>query len=156
MNRPLKNPFASLNGYQCFGCSPNNTFGLQLEFIEVEDGVSAVWQPKSHFEGWKNVLHGGIQATLMDEIASWLVFAKLHTSGVTSKMEVQLLKPVHINQGEIQLTARLREMQKNVAVIDTTIINAGGVVCASGTMHYFTYPQEVARRKLWYPGEEKF
>ncbi|MDY0343525.1 MAG: PaaI family thioesterase [Lentimicrobium sp.] len=156
MKRLLNNPFASIAGYQCFGCSPDNNFGLQMEFTEEEDGVSAIWQPKSHFEGWKNILHGGIQATLMDEIASWLVFVKLHTSGVTSKMEVKLSKPVHIDRGEITLKATLRVMQKNVAVIDTSISNADGIECATAVMYYFTYPEKIAREKLWYPGHENF
>lgn len=156
MKRLLNNPFVSLEGYQCFGCSPDNNFGLQMEFTEEDNGVSAIWQPKSHFEGWKNILHGGIQATLMDEIASWLVFVKLHTSGVTSKMEVKLSKPVHIDRGKITLKATLRRMQKNVAVIDTSITDAHGTECATAVMHYFTYPVEIARKKLWYPGYENF
>ena len=156
MKRILKKPFVSLDGYKCFGCSPDNDFGLHLNFTEEEDGISAVWQPKPHFEGWKNVLHGGIQATLMDEIASWLVFVKLHTSGVTSKMEIKLSKPVHIDQGKITLKATLRHMEKNVAVIDTAIYNADGLECATAVMYYFTYPEKIARQKLWYPGYENF
>ncbi|GAB1405754.1 MAG: PaaI family thioesterase [Lentimicrobiaceae bacterium] len=156
MKRMLNNPFTSLEGYQCFGCAPDNPYGLKMQFVELPDGVMATWQPESHFEGWKNVLHGGIQATLMDEIASWLVFVKLHTSGVTSKMEVKLKKPVHINAGKITLKASLRAMQKNVAIIDTSITDSNATECATGVMHYFTYPEEVAREKLWFPGRDKF
>jgi len=64
-------------GYQCFGCAPHNHNGLQMSFAEDGEYVVSEWEPKDYFQGYYNVLHGGIQATLMDEIASWLVQIKL-------------------------------------------------------------------------------
>lgn len=152
----LQNPFAKLDGYNCFGCSPDNPAGLQLRFSEEGEYIVARWQPKSHFQGWKDVLHGGIQATLLDEIASWLVFIKLKTSGVTSRMDVKLSKPIYVNQGELTLKARLKEMQRNIAVIETELYNHEMTLCTTAIMHYFTYPTTIAERKLWYPGRSAF
>ncbi|MDY0102278.1 MAG: PaaI family thioesterase [Lentimicrobium sp.] len=154
--RHLKNPFVKLEGYNCFGCSPDNNCGLGLTFVEDGDYVVSEWMPKPQFQGWHNVLHGGIQATLLDEIASWLVFAKLQTSGVTSKMEVRLKKPVYTDKGKLTLKAKLREMKRNIAVIETWLYNAEMELCAYANMHYYTFKEEVAREKLWYPGAEAF
>lgn len=154
--KKLLNPFTKLEGYQCFGCSPDNPNGLQLSFTEKDDYVTAEWEPKAHFQGWNNILHGGIQATMMDEIASWLVFVKLDTSGVTCEMEVKLRKPVKTNEGTLFLKAKLRELKRNIAIIDTWIYDNKMEVCAEGVMHYFTFPQKVARDKFWYPGREAF
>lgn len=154
--KSLKNPFVKLEGYNCFGCSPDNTCGLGLTFVEDGDYVVSEWMPKPQFQGWHNVLHGGIQATLLDEIASWLVFAKLQTSGVTSKMEVRLKKPVYTDKGKLTLKAKLREMNRNIAVIETWLYNADMELCAYANMYYYTFKEEVAREKLWYPGAEAF
>ncbi|HOI88607.1 MAG TPA: PaaI family thioesterase [Lentimicrobium sp.] len=154
--RKLKNPFVVLEGYNCFGCSPGNPSGLQMKFTEEGEEVVARWEPKPHFQGWKDVLHGGIQAALMDEIASWLVFTRLATSGVTSKMEVRLKKPVYTNRGTLTLRARLKEMNRNIALIDTRLFDQDMVLCAEAVMHYFTFSPEKAREKLWYPGKESF
>lgn len=154
--KKLNNPFTRLEGYRCFGCSPDNPLGLGLTFSEDGEYIVSTWSPKAHFQGWLNVLHGGIQATMMDEIASWLVFTKLKTSGVTSKMEVRLKKTVYTNKGDIKLKARLKEMNRNIAVIETWLYNSDDELCASALMHYYTYSREVAREKLWYPGEEAF
>jgi len=152
----VRNPFVKMNGYQCFGCSPDNPSGLQLQFAVDGDEVIAEWAPKPHFQGWNNTLHGGIQATLLDELASWYVFVKLNTSGVTSKMEVKLRKPVYTNAGKLFLRGKLRHMNRNIAVIDTYLYNSNQVLCTEAVMHYFTFAEDVAREKYWYPGREAF
>jgi acyl-coenzyme A thioesterase PaaI-like protein len=154
--KKILNPFVSREGYNCFGCSPDNPIGLKLKFEIDGEFVIAEWQPEPQFQGWNNTLHGGIQATLLDELASWLVFVKLDTSGVTSKMEVKLRKPVTTNQGTLYLKGKLREMQRNIAVIDTWLYNHEMVLCTEAVMYYFTFPQDVARDKFWYPGTEAF
>ena len=154
--KKILNPFVKLEGYNCFGCSPDNSAGLQLKFSEEGEYIVARWMPKPQFQGWKNVLHGGIQATLLDEIASWLVFVKLKTSGVTSRMEVKLSKPVYTDKGELTLKARLSKMNRNIAVIDTSLFDYNGELCTTAVMHYYTFPLQVAQEKLWYPGGEAF
>lgn len=154
--KKLNNPFTEINNYQCFGCSPDNKMGLQLTFTEDDDLIVSEWEPKAHFQGWINILHGGIQATLMDEIASWVVFVKLKTSGVTSKMDIRLKKAVYTNKGPLKITAKLNKMLRNIAVIDTFLYNSDGELCAQAEIHYFTYEVSIAKEKLLYPGYEKF
>jgi len=156
MKVKLNNPFQGLEGYNCFGCSPDNHAGLQMKFeMEGEDVVS-VWQPRRTLESWHNTLHGGIQTTLMDEIASWWIFVNMKTSGVTYKMEVSLKKQVRTDQGPIKLIARKHEIRRNLVVIFVRLFDSEGTCCAESYMHYFTYPQHIAKEKLQYPGYEGF
>lgn len=152
----IRNPFVKREGYNCFGCSPDNPVGLKLRFEEEGDFLVAHWLPEQQFQGWNNTLHGGIQTTLLDELASWLVFVKLKTSGVTSRMEVKLRKPVPTNKGSLFLKGKLREMHRNIAVIDTWLYNHEMVMCTEAVMHYYTFPQDIAKEKYWYPGSEAF
>ncbi len=152
----IKNPFHKLEGYNCFGCSPDNKLGLRMNFRVEGDEVICDWEPEAHLQGWVGVLHGGIQATLMDEIASWYVFVKLKTAGVTSKMEVKLIKPVKMDKAPFRLVARLQEMNRNVAIIQVQLYMNDGILGAESLMHYYTYPQEMAKKKLYYPGIEEF
>ena len=75
--------------YNCFGCSPDNEAGVRMEFYEDGDEVVSIWKPRPEYQGWLNTLHGGIQSVLLDEICGWVVFRKLQTGGVTSKMETR-------------------------------------------------------------------
>lgn len=152
----IKNPFYQLEGYNCFGCAPENELGLRMHFRMEGEEVLCDWEPEPHLQGWVGVLHGGIQATLMDEIASWYVFVKLQTAGVTSKMEVKLIKPVLMDKAPFRLLARLQEMRRNIAVIQVELFMNDGTLGAEALMHYYTYPQDVAREKLFFPGIEHF
>jgi acyl-coenzyme A thioesterase PaaI-like protein len=152
----IKNPFYKLEGYNCFGCSPENKLGLRMNFKVEGEAVVCDWEPEDHLQGWVGVLHGGIQATLMDEIASWFVFVKLQTAGVTSKMEVKLIKPVKMEMAPFRLRATLKEMKRNIAMIQVELFMSDGTLGAESIMHYFTYPQNIASSKLFYPGIEHF
>jgi len=153
--KKIKNPFLEKEGYYCFGCSPHNEFGLQMTFYEDGEEIVSEWNPQNRFQGYSNVLHGGIQSTLMDEIASWLVYVKLKTAGVTSKMEIRLKKTVFLNKGKIILKAKLTEMKKNIAVISVKLFDNEGNLCTEGIFDYFTFPQKIAIKRFDYPADER-
>ncbi len=154
--KKINNPFVDIKGYNCFGCSPSNPSGLRMEFMEDGDEVVSIWDPRDCFQGYGCYLHGGIQATLMDEIASWLVFVKCKTAGVTSGLQVRYKHPVRTDQGSIIVKASLKEMRKNIAVVECRIFDADGKICSESEVQYFTYPEEMARDRLRYPGHESF
>ncbi len=154
--KKINNPYADMPGYQCFGCSPKNEHGLQMSFFEDGDEVICNWQPRGFLQGYHNVLHGGIQATLMDEIGSWLVQVKLKTAGVTSTLSVKYMHTVYVNQGEITLKARLLGMRRNLADIEVNLFDSGGKLCAKGELVYYTFSQEMAKKKLNFPADEAF
>ena len=79
--KKIINPFLHLEGYNCFGCAPNNPLGVKLEFYEDGDYIVSQWKPSSNYQGWLNTLHGGIQSVLLDEICGWVVMRKLQTGG---------------------------------------------------------------------------
>ncbi len=156
--KKIKNPFspASRDVYNCFGCSPANNVGLHLEFWLDGEDVIAVWQPQKAYEGWVDVLHGGIQATLMDEAAAWLVFVHLKTAGVTTQLNTRFLKPAYISNGQITVRATLLSIEKRVAKIKCSLEDGRGEVCAASEVTYFCFPENVARAKYNYPGADAF
>ena len=139
------NPWAGEPTYHCYGCDPNNEAGLKMEFFEDGDDIVCHWHPRIEFESWHNTLHGGIQSALIDEIASWVVFRKFQTSGVTSRLEVQYKKPVALNQDHITLRARVVRQRRQVIDIEVELFNAEGELCSQGLCIYFLMPKERAR-----------
>jgi len=152
---PWKKP-GHRHEYNCFGCSPFNEIGLQLEFWEDGEELIAKWQPRKSLEGWMGVLHGGIQATLLDEIAGWIVMIKMKTAGVTAEMNVEYLKPLSISRGEITIKGRLVSVKKRLASIECSLYDNTGVEYAKGKITYFHFPERVAKGKYSYPGIEAF
>jgi len=143
--RKIKNQWLTKEGYDCFGCSPDNPLGVHMEFFEDGDDVICFWKPQAHYQGWVDTLHGGIQATLIDECASWVVFRKLQTTGVTSKLEVKYRSSIMTTEPQITIRARLKEMRRNVPFIHVEIENSKGELCPEREAVYFTVAQEKAR-----------
>ncbi|HKK58408.1 MAG TPA: PaaI family thioesterase [Salinivirga sp.] len=153
----LNNPYAKLEGYNCFACAPDNHDGLKMTFYEDGEEVVSEWQPTKQFEGFYHVLHGGIQATIMDEIANWVVAIKTDTSGMTIEMTTQYHKPVMIEDGHpVTIRARLTEKNRKKAHIHAQIFNFAGDLCSEGKVVYYLFPPQVAAKKLYYPGRDAF
>ena len=146
----------SRHDYNCFGCSPFNEIGLQLDFWENGDELVAKWQPRKSLEGWSDVVHGGIQAALLDELAGWIVLIKMKTSGVTSSLNVRYLKPVNISKGEITVKGKVESVNKKLVTISAALIDGEGTECATAELVYFCFPENIARTKYHYPGIEAF
>lgn len=154
--KKIINPYTDYPNYNCFGCAPGNTIGLKMEFFEEGDYICSNWLPNEAFQGYRGVLHGGIQQVLMDEIASWVVQVKLHSAGVTSRMQTRFIKPVSIFAGQIHLKASLSSMKRNYAEIDVELFDGNEVLCTKSTVTYCTFDEKVSREKFYYPGHEAF
>ena len=154
--KKIVNPYVKIEGYNCFACSPNNENGLQMKFVEEGEYLTCEWKPKGFMQGYNNVLHGGIQATLMDEIASWFIQIKLKTAGVTSNMNLRLKRTVPTDQGNLRIRAWLKEIRRNLVDVEVELINPDGKLGASGVVTYFTFPPDVAKEKLYFPDHEEF
>jgi uncharacterized protein (TIGR00369 family) len=155
-SKKLRNPFAGSQGYNCFGCSPDNPVGLRLQFIDEGEYLTATWKPEDHFQGYHNLLHGGIQSTLMDEIASWFIYVKMKTAGLTSRLEVRYKKPVYTNKGAIKLKARMKSQRRNLVDVEVSLYDSDDQLCAFGIVQYFTFSEKVAREQFLYPDHDSF
>lgn len=156
MEKKMHNAYAEIEGYNCFGCSPHNLYGLKCEFVDEGEFVTCHWKPAEQYQGFFNVLHGGIQATLIDEIASWVLFARLKTAGVTTEMNVKYRKAVFMDRGEIVLKARLLENNRRLATAGVELFTSDGELATEAEVVYMMYPVDVAKKKLAWPGIEAF
>lgn len=150
--KKIINPFIHLEGYNCFGCAPNNPLGVKMEFYEDGEDIVCHWIPKSEYQGWLDTLHGGIQSVLLDEICAWVLMRKLQTAGVTSKMETRFLKPVSTKDTLIVLRAHITEQRRNIIIIDATLENSAGEICSQSRCTYFAFPQEKAKQEMFFNG----
>lgn len=127
-----------------------------MTFYEDGEEIVCRWNPDLHFQSYINVVHGGIQCTLMDEIASWVVFIKLKTGGVTAKLTTKFRKPVVVSDGEITIRARLLARQSRTAEIEVKLYNGKGVLCSESVAEYFVLSEEKAAASMHFPRVEDF
>jgi uncharacterized protein (TIGR00369 family) len=116
---------------RCFGCGMGNEEGLQLRFSQYSDGtVETRHTPAPHHCGLDTVVHGGIQATVLDEVMGVAAQLALPEGAsdmacVTAEMTLKYRKPVPM---DAELVARARL----TAVDGRDLFVSGGLVDADG------------------------
>jgi acyl-coenzyme A thioesterase PaaI-like protein len=63
-----KSPYIQdyMEGNICFGCGKDNPEGLQLKSYWEEDKCVCIFHSQEKYQGWKNLMNGGILATVID------------------------------------------------------------------------------------------
>ncbi len=145
MIKKIINPWSGHPKYNCFGCAPNNPFGLHMEFYEDGDYIVSYWQPERNYQGWVDTMHGGVLSTLIDETCGWVVTRKMQTSGFTTSLNVKFRKAVSTNEPRLTIRANIVKQMRNLLFIHAEILNSEGELCVEGETTYFLMNQEKAR-----------
>ena len=143
--KKIINPWSGHPKYNCFGCAPNNPFGLHMEFYEDGDYIVSYWQPERNYQGWVDTMHGGVLSTLIDETCGWVVTRKMQTSGFTTSLNVKFRKAVSTNEPRLTIRANIVKQMRNLLFIHAEILNSEGELCVEGETTYFLMNQEKAR-----------
>ncbi len=133
MNSPSEKltPLAHKAQNRCFGCGQANATGLQLEFLLAEDGT-VVCRAKlpDRFEGPAGYLHGGIIATLLDEVMSKSV-RTLGVTAMTRRMEIDYLRPAP-SGAPLRMEGRVLRSEGRKPWAEAAILDARGPTLANG------------------------
>lgn len=105
------------NSRNCFVCGMANPFGLGLRFYQTGEGeVTAEYTVPEHFQGYPGIVHGGVVAAMLDEIAG-----RAHMGGdpprfmYTAKMDIRYRKNVPVGQS-LRLVGRAGRSKHHSAV----------------------------------------
>jgi len=85
------------NSNSCFACGKDNSIGLKLIFKPTPNGVRADFIPTKEFEGFQDIIHGGIVATLLDEALAWAC-RSCGVDALTGEITVRYKKPLITNK----------------------------------------------------------
>jgi len=81
----------------CFVCGKKNKYGLQLDFFYENNKTFAKVVFDKRFQGWKDVVHGGLVSTVLDE-AMAKITGYFGYYCVTAEINVKFKKPVLVNR----------------------------------------------------------
>ncbi len=117
--------------HHCFVCGSLNDQGLRLAFTPGEGTLSARWRAEKRFQGYADVLHGGIISAVLDEVMVNLPW-KLHGEPVTTaELTVRFLRPVPVG-AELTFTASVEERGRRLWRLRSECRGADGVLFAEG------------------------
>jgi len=108
----------------CFGCSTGHPFGFHLKFERDGDEVVTRMTPGDSYQGAPGVMHGGLVATLADELAAWACIAITGKFGVTASFDARYLQPARIGK-EIEGRARIVQTAGRFVDIEVKLLQEG-------------------------------
>jgi acyl-coenzyme A thioesterase PaaI-like protein len=115
-NRPprTKQP----NSLKCFVCGLENPAGLHMAFYDQADGsVVSETTVSDRYQGYPGVVHGGIIASMLDEVAGRASMQGDTTRlMMTAKLEVRYRKPIPIGQ-PLRLVGWLEKRRGRLTIV---------------------------------------
>jgi uncharacterized protein (TIGR00369 family) len=131
---------------RCFGCGSGNPYGLKMQFHRKDDEVASWIRIPEHLCGWGGLVHGGVIATILDEVMSWTAIHLARRLILTQSMQVAFLKPIHTGQtikAAGKMEARLSERK---ATCSAQIVDDTGSCCARGQGVFALFTASAGRR----------
>lgn len=134
----------------CFGCGVHNHDGLQIKsFWEGEDSVCH-WSSEEKYQGWPNLLNGGILATLVDCHCMGTAMADAYKREdrsldsepiyryATGTLTVKYLKPTPNNK-PLELRAKVTEVKGRKTTLECKVLAEGEVTATADVIAIRVY-----------------
>ena len=120
--------------HHCFACGAANPIGMRLR-IEIGEGVARTsWVAGENYVGWSDKLHGGIIATLLDEVMAWAP-SSFDSWAVTAEMTVRYRSPATPGE-ELRAFGRVIERRRRIYDVAGEVRGADDRLIAEGTGRY--------------------
>ena len=119
----------------CFVCGDKNDIGLKLDFFEQDGKAWTEFTPIKSFEGYRDILHGGILSTLLDETMIKSIFAKGILT-VTSQIEVKFKKPAKIGE-KLIIEGTITGERGRLILTEGKVIREDGTVIAEAKGKFY-------------------
>lgn len=98
------------NGF-CFICGKRNPAGLQLTFEETEKGVSATFILERQYQGYEEIIHGGVIAAILDE--AMIKAANLRgLNAITAEITIRFRNTLMVGQNAMVQGKVLKEERR--------------------------------------------
>lgn len=132
------------NSRNCFICGVENPVGLKLKIYEIENGnIETVFTAPAHFQGYPGVLHGGIVASILDEISGRALMGDPESPRFmfTGKLEVKYRKSVPIGK-PLRIVGKAIKNKERIATGWAGIYNENNELLAEATSLLIDVPKE--------------
>jgi uncharacterized protein (TIGR00369 family) len=130
--------------HNCFACGTLNANGLHLELhVDGERCWTDLAIP-SRFQGWDEIAHGGILATILDEVMAWSLVD--HDNwGLTARMTVDFKRPVPLER-PVHAEGWVTEVRRRLITTAGRIVDqATGELLATAEATYVAAPEDRKR-----------
>jgi acyl dehydratase len=121
--------------HNCFACGTLNTGGLHLDLHVDGERCWTDLEIPERFQGWDEIAHGGIVATILDEVMAWSL-VDADSWGLTARLSVAFKRPVPLGR-PIHVEGWITESRRRVITTAGRMVAGGsGEVLATAEAIY--------------------
>ncbi len=125
----------------CFVCGESNPAGLKLRFETDGHLVRTRFVPRAEHVGFRHTIHGGLIATLLDEIMVWACAVRTKRFAFCAELRVRYIRPVRPEEALVA-TGELRQNRRDkLFEAAAELRNHAGVTVATATGKYLPIKQ---------------
>jgi acyl-coenzyme A thioesterase PaaI-like protein len=136
-------------GQPCFGCAPDHAIGFRLAFTREGDDVVTRMTPSDRYQGPPGIMHGGLVATLADEVGAWACIVGLGKFGFTVSFTARLKQAVRIGK---EVEARARIVKSSSRFVDVeVVVSQEQRVCFTSEFRFLLLDEAGAEKMLGRP-----
>jgi len=128
----------SQNSSMCFVCGLHNPAGLHASFFELESGdLMGVYRSRDEHQSYPGRLHGGICATLIDEVMGRTIVARSggKTWSATVELTTRFKKPIPTGV-PIRVIGRILKEGTRIYESAAEVMLEDGTIAAEGHGRY--------------------
>jgi acyl-coenzyme A thioesterase PaaI-like protein len=118
----------------CFVCGDRNEIGLKAKFFFDGSKATAEYIAQRQYEGYADILHGGITAALLDEVMIKALLAR-EIYAMTAEISVRYHKAVMVGQ-KLFLEGMIEKENDRLFVVKGEARLENGVVAATAVGKY--------------------
>ena len=128
----------------CFVCGDKNQKGLNIRFFAHDGKAKAEFTPTREFEGYKDILHGGIISTLLDEVMIKSILAQGILT-ITTQIDVKLKNAAKIGE-KLYLEGEITDKRGKIIMTQGKVFKEDGTIVAEATGKFFRAAEDMKRR----------
>ncbi len=128
----------------CFVCGGNNDIGLKARFFYDDEKAVTEYTAEKRFEGYYDILHGGITSALLDEVMIKALLAR-DIYAMTVEMTVRFHKAVFIGQ-RLSFEGYVTEEKGRLYVTEGRVLNQDREIVATATGKYLSVKKEMKEK----------
>jgi uncharacterized protein (TIGR00369 family) len=135
--------------HHCFACGETNPIGMGLH-IELGEGTARTeWLVGDDYVGWSDKAHGGIIATLLDEVMAWAP-SSFDSWAVTAELSIRYRSPAAPGE-TLRASGRVAQRRRRIYDVVGEVRGADDRLVATGRGRYLgASPSEKADLKARY------
>ena len=125
----------------CFVCGESNPAGLNLRFETDGRLVQTHFVPRAEHVGFRQTVHGGLTATLLDEIMVWACAVQTKRFAFCAELNVRFLNPVRPGEALIASGELVSNRRGKLFEARAELRNRAGMALAMATGKYLPIKQ---------------